>query len=201
MKNLEDQPAFRAFVERVSDAVGREGTQRLLLEEVGDAARVLVATDEWLPQAATVPHPQYYQQYLLYCDPDERFTVVSFVWGLGQSTPIHDHMTWGVIAMLRGAETGERYALGELASGGPMQKQEEAVLRPGDIEFVSPEVGDIHKVSNACADQVSISIHTYGGNIGRISRHVYDAASGQPREFISGYANADAATRGYGRFA
>ncbi|WP_233237071.1 cysteine dioxygenase [Bordetella sp. LUAb4] len=196
MTYLEDQPAFRAFIERVDGAVGQDVPQRRLLEQVGDAARVLVASDEWLPQAATLPHPRYYQQYLLYCDPAERFSVVSFVWGIGQSTPIHDHMTWGVIAMLRGAETGQRYALGS-----PMREQEDAVLHPGDIEFVSPEVGDIHKVSNACADQVSISIHTYGGNIGRIARHVYDAASGEPREFISGYANADAGTRGYGRFA
>ena len=32
----------------------------------------------------TQPHPQFYQQYLLYCCPQERFSVVSFVWGPGQ---------------------------------------------------------------------------------------------------------------------
>ncbi len=195
MTNLQDQAALRGYIESVDLAVSQDMPQSQLLARVGDAARALVATDTWLPQAATVPHPRYYQQYLLYCDPAERFSVVSFVWGIGQSTPIHDHMTWGVIAMLRGAETGVRYALGS-----PMRRLEEGVLHPGDIECVSPEVGDIHKVSNACADQVSISIHTYGGNIGRIARHVYDPDSGQPRTFISGYANADADTRGYGRF-
>lgn len=196
MTELENQPAFRGFVEEVAAVVATSGLSHArLLESVGAAAKSLVLQDDWLPSAAAIPHPQHYQQYLLYCDPDERFSVVSFVWGIGQSTPIHDHTTWGVIAMLRGAESGLGYALGS-----PMRAQQETVMHPGDVEFVSPEVGDIHKVRNACPDSASISIHTYGGNIGRIRRHVYDLQSGQPREFISGYANADAGTRGYGRF-
>ncbi|WZB72916.1 cysteine dioxygenase family protein [Achromobacter xylosoxidans] len=105
----------------------------------------------------------HYRQYLLYCDPRERYSVVSFVWGIGQRTPIHDHMTWGVIAMLRGAERAERY---ERAA--PMRLLGESVLLPGDVDRVSPRLGDIHRVSNACDDRVSISIHIYGGNIERI---------------------------------
>ena len=51
----------------------------------------LVAVDDWLPDAYAAPDKQYYRQYLLHCDPLERFSVVSFVWGPGQFTPIHDH--------------------------------------------------------------------------------------------------------------
>ena len=116
--------------------------------------------------------------------------MVSFVWGIGQRTPIHDHMTWGVIAMLRGAERAERY---ERAA--PMRLLGESVLLPGDVDRVSPRLGDIHRVSNACDDRVSISIHICGGNIGRIPRHVYDVDTGA-RRFVSGYANADAAAAG-----
>ena len=82
-------------------------------------------------------------------------------------------MTWGVIAMLRGAERAERY---ERAA--PMRLLGESVLLPGDVDRVSPRLGDIHRVSNACDDRVSISIHIYGGNIGRIPRHVYDVDTG-----------------------
>ena len=52
---------------------------------------------------------------------------------------------------------------------------------------VSPTIGDIHRVSNACDDRVSISIHVYGGNIGRIHRHVFDPATGAEKSFVSGY--------------
>ncbi|MFQ6748439.1 cysteine dioxygenase, partial [Bordetella pertussis] len=64
------------------------------------------------------------------------------------------------------------------------------VLRPGDVACVSPSIGDIHQVSNAYDDRVSISIHLYGGNIGRIRRSVYDPQTGASKAFVSGYSNA-----------
>ena len=64
------------------------------------------------------------------------------------------------------------------------------VLRPGEIERVSPDGIDIHQVANALADRASISIHIYGGNIGRIQRHVYDRETSDARPFVSAYSNA-----------
>ena len=44
-------------------------------------------------------------------------------------------------------------------------------------------------VENDLRDQTSISIHVYGGNIGRIERAVFDPITGIEKLFISGYAN------------
>jgi len=148
----------------------------------------LVRHDDWLPEACTAPHPQFYQQFLLHCDPLERFSLVSFVWGPGQSTPVHDHEVWGYVGMLRGSEINQRFvrgADGRLASAG-----EATTLRPGDVERLSPAEGDIHQVSNAYPDRVSISVHLYGGNIGAVSRHVYDPDTGMAKPFVSGYSSA-----------
>lgn len=194
MTTLAQQPAFNQFLGAVDAAFRARLDPPALLDRVEDGARRLVSRDDWLPETAARPHPVHYRQYLLYCDPRERYSVVSFVWGIGQRTPIHDHMTWGVIAMLRGAERAERY---ERAA--PMRLLGESVLLPGDVDRVSPRLGDIHRVSNACDDRVSISIHIYGGNIGRIPRHVYDVDTGARRAFVSGYANADAAAAGFAR--
>ncbi len=161
--------------------------ERRILEEGSALLRQLVAHDDWLPQEFARPHPQYYQQYLLHCDPAQRFTVVSFVWGPGQATPVHDHTVWALIGMLRGAERSERFALP--VAGQAMQSLGTDILQPGAVDMLSPSQGDIHRVSNAHDDRVSISIHVYGGNIGRIRRHVYDVATGTRREFVSGYAN------------
>ena len=57
-------------------------------------------------------------------------------------------------------------------------------------EAVSPAIGDVHRVRNALADRVSISIHVYGADIGAVRRHVFDARSGAAKAFVSGYANA-----------
>lgn len=174
------------FVSAVSAAVERCADESVLLGTVMAGMRALVATDDWLPDALARPHPQFYQQYLLHCDAQQRFSVVSFVWGPGQYTPIHDHTAWGVIGVLRGAELAQAYRRtpqGMVAEGPPTH------LNSGDVAAVSPRIGDIHQVRNAFDDRVSVSIHVYGTNIGTQVRHVYDLESGSEKEFVSGYSN------------
>ena len=48
-------------------------------------------------------------------------------------------------------------------------------------------MGDIHTVANALDDRPSVSIHVYGANIGAVRRHVFDAATGATKDFVSGY--------------
>ena len=177
---------FVSGVNALLEAGDDEGT---LLPGVGEAMRALVATDDWLAPELARPHPQYYQQYLLYADPDDRFSVVSFVWGPGQHTPIHDHTVWGVIGMLRGEELAQNYRIA--ADGTPEPVGGEIRLSPGAVEFVSPTIGDVHKVRNALDDRVSVSVHAYGANIGRVKRHVFPPEGGAPKQFISGYSNAE----------
>jgi predicted metal-dependent enzyme (double-stranded beta helix superfamily) len=175
---------FLASFDRVIDQAN--GDEATILKQGGDQLQQLVSHDDWLPEFCSEPHPQHYMQYLLYCDPNERYSVVSFVWGPGQSTPVHDHTVWGLIGMLRGAEVATPY---ENTNGDRLLSGEKALLKAGDVDCVSPRLGDIHKVSNAFDDQVSISIHIYGGNIGKVKRHVFSEADGTPKEFISGYAS------------
>lgn len=159
-----------------------------LMDQAAALMRDLIAKDDWLAPEMALAHPRYYQQHLLYGDPLDRFSLVSFVWGPGQQTPIHDHTVWGIIGMLRGRECAQRYvrgADGQLALDGA-----EATLLPGELDIVSPTRGDIHVVRNALADEVSISIHLYGGNIGRIARHVFVPETGAVKDFVSGYSNA-----------
>lgn len=174
------------FVQHVEQALTLGGDEAQVLARVTPALQTLIARDDWLPEACAQPHPERYQQYLLHADAQERFSVVSFVWGPGQGTPIHDHTVWGLIGMLRGAEEGQRYvqdAQGRWQPDGAPQR-----LLPGQIEVVSPTVGDVHRVRNALDDAVSISIHVYGADIGKVQRHVFTEA-GETKNFVSGYVN------------
>lgn len=178
--------ALRDFVARIAALVERTEDETTLLAEGAVALRALIAVDDWLPAAYAHPHPDHYQQYLLYADPRERFSVVSFVWGPGQGTPIHDHTVWGLVGVLRGAEYAQAYR--RTQDGRLVEDGVALHLTPGTVAPVSPRLGDIHAVRNAYADRPSISIHVYGGNIGGLERSVYppDAA---PRRFVSRYAN------------
>src|SRR5258705_12165828 len=150
---------LQQFVKEVAALVDAGGEEAPIVEGVREAMQRLVAEDDWLPAEFTRAHPQYYQQYLLHADARDRFSVVSFVWGPGQKTPVHDHTVWGVIGMLRGSEISTPYRMSTkdhfLLAGTPKR------LTPGEIDRVSPLDGDIHQVSNAFADKASISIHLY----------------------------------------
>lgn len=178
---------LKHVVQTMTRLCDQELDEPTLLAQATPLMRDLVAQDNWLPAALAQPDPAFYRQYLLHADPLGRFSIVSFVWGPGQQTPVHDHTVWGLIGMLRGAELSQSFAAG--TDGALVATGDARRLEPGDVEAVSPRLGDIHQVRNAFADQVSISIHMYGGNIGEVRRHVFDAATGQTKPFVSGYSN------------
>lgn len=178
---------LRVFVTDFAALLDTGAGGEVLRRDGAQLLRRLVAVDDWLPDAFAQPDPRRYSQYLLHCDSRERFSIVSFVWGPGQSTPVHDHRVWGMVGVLRGAELVEPFARDEdgdlVSTEGPQR------LGAGEVDVFGPEIGDVHRVANAHDDRVSISIHVYGANIGAVERATYDAV-GQPKRFISGYANA-----------
>ncbi|WP_158964480.1 cysteine dioxygenase family protein [Chachezhania sediminis] len=174
---------FRDFVCDMTDLADRNLGEPELLAQAQPLLAQLLTNDEWLPDAYAEPSPERYQQYLLHCDVKQRFSIVSFVWGPGQATPIHDHTVWGLIGVLRGSERAQRYvqAEGEMHKTGEME-----ILETGAIDAVSPTVGDIHEVKNGLLHRPSVSIHVYGANIGAVSRHTFKE-DGSAKTFISGY--------------
>jgi 3-mercaptopropionate dioxygenase len=177
---------LRRFVGEIAALVDSGVHEAALLEQGAQALRELIAVDDWLPDAYVQPCAERYQQFLLYADARQRFSVVSFVWGPGQQTPIHDHTVWGLIGVLRGAELAAPYARND--DGTLRQTGAEVRLEAGDVEAVSPRIGDTHRVRNAYDDRTSISIHVYGANIGAVRRSTY-TPDGLPKPFISGYSN------------
>ena len=179
---------FRDFIAQLTHVVATPGIgEAQLLDEGERLLGALIGHDDWLPEEFARASTEGYRQYLLYCDPLERFSVASFIWGPGQSTPVHDHTVWGLVGVMRGEEVCGEYATPQ--PGMPMQKTGEHRVGVGGIDRVSPTIGDVHTVSNGLSDRPSISIHVYGANIGAVSRHVFDAATGTVKPFVSGYHN------------
>ena len=184
----QDIGRLRSYVQdmtRLTEAAA--GDEARMLSNGRELLAALVAKDDWLPDAFAVPRQEYFQQYLLYCDPLQRFSVVSFVWGPGQKTPIHDHTVWGLVGQLRGAE---REITFDRTEDGSLTRAGEGRLLPGEVTAVSPTIGDIHVVANDLPDRPSVSIHVYGANIGAVARHAFEAESGEAKDFVSGYSSA-----------
>ena len=178
-------PPLARFVSAL-EAVIAEPEERLLpvlTELVGE----LVAKDDWLAAEHRIPDAARYQQYLLHRDATSRFCVVSFlVWGPGQSTPIHDHGTWGLVGMLCGAETATRFVPHHRWSRGPADRptvssaaRSTPSLRRSGTSIRSPTPSPTNRPS---------SIHVYGADIGAVRRHSYQL-DGSATPFVSGYSN------------
>ncbi len=179
---------LRDYVIAMTELVNEVGSDEAQLFRRGEPLLAqLVSADDWLPGACAEASADSYRQYLLWCDPLERFSVVSFVWGPGQKTPIHDHTAWGMVGMLRGRERSEEYERPE--PGRAMRKTGEHHTHPGEVDKVSPSIGDIHLVANDIHDDASISIHVYGANIGSVRRHRFDESDGRATPFVSGYSS------------
>lgn len=179
-------PRLARFVAGITALVDAHASEPRIVREGGELLRELLAHDDWLAPQYAQPDPDYYRQYLLYRDPAARFSVVSFVWGPGQRTPLHNHTVWGLAGILRGAEVAQEFrtdAAGHLRPHGAPQR-----LEPGMVGAVSPTLGDIHQVANAYDDRVSVGVHVYGADIGAVEREVFTLEGGS-KLFRSGYAD------------
>jgi 3-mercaptopropionate dioxygenase len=116
--------------------------------------------------------PAGYQCHLLHTEADGSFSILALVWLPGQSTAIHDHVTWCVSAVIQGTEHEERYLLQD---SGHLKPAGRATNFVGDVSALAPP-GDIHRVRNADA-KTAISLHIYGTDVGRLGsslRRVYE---------------------------
>jgi 3-mercaptopropionate dioxygenase len=158
--------AVRAVVDRHADW---KETARLV-------AAVLerhLPTPDVLTDSQRIGDPRGYRSYPIHTQPDGSFSVVALVWRPGQVTPIHDHVTWCVFAVIQGVEHEELFVLDEgrdcLVEAGTKTNE------TGDVSGFAPP-GDIHRVRNV-GDDTAISIHIYGTDVSRIGssvRRYYD---------------------------
>jgi predicted metal-dependent enzyme (double-stranded beta helix superfamily) len=134
------------------------------------------------------PDPDRYVMYPLFVAADGSLCIAAAVWDVGQSTPIHDHGTWGVIGILEGREHEDRY---ETASEGRPVRLGERVLNAGEVVVWCTHDHDVHAV--ACASDIPcVGIHVYGANIGELQRRSYDPITGSVRWFVSRWPSAAA---------
>ena len=111
---------------------------------------------------------EQYLSHVLHTEPDGAFSIQALVWRPGQTTPIHDHLTWCVFGVIQGIEYEELFVLDE--ANECLVESGSNVNRTGDVSGFAPP-GDIHRVRNAGAE-TAISIHVYGTDVSRVGSSV-----------------------------
>ena len=136
--------------------------------EAAWAGRLLpsaLADDALLEPRHQEPWDDRYRPHLVHVHPEGRYSIVALVWKPGQATPIHDHRCWCVVGVWRGVEQETNYELFGSRSGPYLMQRRTGLTRRGDVSVLVPPEEDIHRVENA-GDDVAISIHVYGDDIG-----------------------------------
>ena len=122
----------------------------------------------------------------LYKSPNGNLTVRAVVFPEGKPTPVHDHLTWGMVGVYEGVERENRYhRIDDGSRAGYAELVHDSVTDypAGQVTtFVPPN--DIHTVE-AVSPVKSVSIHVYGTDIESLDRHRFDLATGQILPFKS----------------
>src|SRR3954470_961326 len=194
---LVDTPEIRALVAETE----RLTTEITDLEARVDALRPsfakLLASAGSLPETCAKPDETSRMgggigQYALYRAEDGSLCLFSLVVPVGASTPVHDHLAWGLGGIYRGRQDETVYRRLDDGSD-PARAQLEIAKRQqlgrGEFYALLPPADDIHYVSTI-SDTASVSIHLLANDTACVWRHRFEPATGVVTPFRSGYANA-----------
>ena len=194
---LVDHPRLRALVDATRQASAAFTDVHARVQAMRPAFADLLAANDWLPDEYAQPDLKSGMgggigQYALYRAEDGSLCLFSLVIPPGISTPVHDHLAWGVIGVYRGRQHETIYR--RLDDGRDEQRASLAVAREqvvetGQFYTLVPPTDDIHYVKTI-SDSPSVSIHLLANDTACVWRHRFDPATGSVAAFRSGYSNA-----------
>ena len=198
---LVDTPQIRALIGETERVMNSSADSATRVEALKPAFAKLLSSGNWLPDELAQPDEKSRMgdgigQYALYRAEDGSLCLFSLVVPPGASTPVHDHLAWGLVGVYRGEQDETVYRRlddGSDPSQARLEVAKRQELRPGDLYALLPPTDDIHYVKTI-SESASISIHLLANDTACVWRHKYDPASGAVTPFRSGYANAPCPT-------
>ncbi|MBH8567242.1 cysteine dioxygenase family protein [Nostoc sp. CENA67] len=193
-----DSQQLRSFVATVREISASTIENRMqTLATLEPYFQQLLQQQEWLSEKFMQVNPDSRMgggigQWLLYRALDRSLTVFSLVIPPGSTTPVHDHLAWGLIGLYKGNQQETVYRRvdsGDAEGYAELEVVEERSLQPGDIYRLLPPTGDIHAVKTI-SETASVSIHVLGNDTGCIWRHQFIPEYKSVKSFRSGYSNA-----------
>ena len=124
--------------------------------------------------------------YLLY-QGESGLLVTAVVWGPGDHAAPHDHRTWGMIGVMDNALTETRFRRVDDRSRedyAQLEKDRAALVKPGEISLLIPEVDEIHQMDNF-TDRPTVEIHVYGKDLRGLDRVRYNLETCQILPFMT----------------
>ncbi|MEB3213472.1 MAG: cupin [Leptolyngbyaceae bacterium] len=149
------------FLTDLEDILTDEPDDAKRIQRIAPLVRLLLTSSEWLQFEYVDPSPQTgWGVKMLYREPSFPLTVQMVSWSPNCLSTIHNHATWGIVALIRGHERNtlwQRTPTPEQPDR--IEKVGEQYLVPGDIIGFTPNA--IHCIE-AISDEPTISFNLYG---------------------------------------
>lgn len=127
---------------------------------------------------------EHYARNLVYASPDEATSLFCMVWGPGQWTPVHDHGSWGVVGVVKGALHERNYIRTDSRerddSGIVLIRGGVSVLAAGSVTSFVPNPDHIHRAGVPRGWGETVTLHLYGRNMR--GYNIYDMELGRRTE-------------------
>ncbi len=169
-----------AFIGDAKDALHRHGGDRAaVVAELAPLVEQVLWDDGLFDERFRAEPENGRPRYLYHNEPDGSLQVYVVEFAPGEPTPVHDHVTWGLIGVCGGRQHTLRYSRvddGANPEHADLRLTSEAVLERGAVYPLLPP-DDIHRIETV-GDQPSYSLHVLGVDLGRQVRHIFDVESG-----------------------
>lgn len=149
------------FLTDLEDILAAESDDGKRVQQIAPLVRSLLISSDWLQMEYREPHPEKgWGVKFLYREPKFPITVQMVSWAPHQHSTIHNHATWGIVALISGEEKNTFWRRNSAPDKGDrLEKTGEQILVPGDIIGFTPEA--IHRVE-ALGSEPTISFNLYG---------------------------------------
>jgi predicted metal-dependent enzyme (double-stranded beta helix superfamily) len=122
-------------------------------------------------------------RFLHHSAPDGSLQVYVVEFAPGMPTPVHDHVTWGLIGVCGGQQRTQRYERaddGSDRSHAELRLISDGVLERGAVYPLLPP-NDIHRIETV-GETPSYSLHVLGVDLQRQHRRIFDVETGAVTE-------------------
>ncbi len=179
------------FVQDMEDLLISQPVQEKIFDKGSDCLSRLISNPDAIPERFRLPRGSggraNHGSWLLHHSPESGLLVTAVVWGPGDHAAPHDHRTWGMIGVMDNALTETRFRRvddRERENWARLERDRSAVVKPGEISLLIPEVDEIHQMDNF-TNRPTVEVHVYGQDLRGLERVRYDLETGAIRQMMT----------------
>ena len=192
-----NHPTLHGFIAVATEIIRDQSDVASKLHRLRTPFESLLNDAEWLPKEFRQPSASTTMGHgiaslLLYRSVRKDLSLSTLVVAPGLTTPIHNHLSWGMVGLYEGEQEEEEFDVHDHdceAVPGPLKLRIRRVLRKGDFYELVPPRNDVHRV-RTISSTPSVSLHLLTNDIGCVVRQKFDPATSRSEPFRSGWSNA-----------